>query len=204
MLAKMEHYKFDCYKIKLGVENDLEIMEALRQHTNARFRIDANCAWTADETIRKSKEFKKLGVELIEQPLQAHQYEEMEEVMAKSTLPLIADESCHNLKDIKKCVGRFHGINIKLMKCGGISPAYQMVQAAQKANLQIMIGCMTEGSIGISAMAHLAPFANYIDADAALLLANNHSKGVEVGEDGALIFPENMNGLGAKLIQSIA
>jgi len=116
MVAKMKETPFPLYKIKLGTPDDLEIMEALRRETNAVFRVDANTAWSVEQTIYFAPELEKLGVEFIEQPLKADNWEGMKRVYEESSLPIIADESCILESDVEKCAGYFHGINIKLMK----------------------------------------------------------------------------------------
>src|SRR5208283_5577377 len=115
------------YKIKLGTPDDLNIVRELRLHTPAIFRVDANCAWTAEQTIHNSRELKSLGVEFIEQPLKADDWQGMKRVFAESALPVIADESCLVEEDVPRCLGFFHGINIKLVKCGGMTPARRMI-----------------------------------------------------------------------------
>jgi len=198
MVQKMKAMPWPLYKIKLGTQEDIEIVEELRSHTNALFRVDANCAWNAEETIKNSHELKRLGVEFIEQPLPGEDYEEMKEVYQHSALPLIADESCIVEDDVARCHERFHGINIKLTKCGGLTPARRMIDAARKLEMKVMVGCMTESSVGISAIAHLAPLLDYVDMDGALLLAEDIATGVQVKPDGVVYAKEN--GTGAKLM----
>ena len=199
MIEKIKQKQWPIYKIKLGMENDMEIMRQLRKVTNAVFRIDANCAWGVEEAIQNSKKLKELGVEFIEQPLKADNWEGMKILKEKSTLPIIADESCQKLEDVQKCAEFFDGINIKLMKCGGITPALKMIQKARTLNLKIMAGCMTESSIGISNMVQLAPLLDYIDADGAMLLATDIASGAQF-QNGKIIFPDGF-GSGAKLLQ---
>lgn len=198
MAEKLKEMPWDLYKIKLGTPHDIEIVKELRKHTNATFRVDANCGWTAEETIRNSHELKKLGVEFIEQPMKADAWEGMKEVFAHSALPVIADESCIVTSDVSKCFGYFHGINIKLMKCGGLTPALQMIREARSLNMKLMMGCMTESSVGISAIAHIAPMLDYVDMDGPMLISNDIAEGVILTREKA-IFPER-NGIGAKLI----
>lgn len=166
-------------KIKLGTPNDLEIVRALRRETKAAFRVDANTGWTPEETIEKSKELAALGVEFIEQPLPAEQLEAMEEVYAKSALPLMADENSVVPEDVPRLCGRFHGINIKLAKCGGIQPALRMVSLARTLGLKVMFGCMIESSICITAAAQIGALADYLDLDGPLLITNDPYRGVE-------------------------
>jgi len=199
MVEKMRAKPWSVYKIKLGVPEDLEIMKALRAATDVPFRIDANCGWTVKEAIEKSVELKKLGVEFIEQPLRGGEFDEMKDVYEKSALPVFADESCVSESDVKKCFGRFHGINIKLMKCGGLTPARRMIEEARKLGLQVMAGCMMESSIGISAVAQLLPLLDYIDMDSILLIKKDIAEGVKILENGEVVFPEE-NGIGVKLL----
>ncbi|MEK6476150.1 dipeptide epimerase [Catalinimonas sp. 4WD22] len=200
MVQKMKAMPWPLYKIKLGTEEDLEIVRELRKHTDAIFRVDANCAWGVEETINNSVELKKLGVEFIEQPMHANDMEGMKEVFKHSVLPLIADESCITETDVAKCHNHFHGINIKLTKCGGLTPALRMIAEARELNMKVMVGCMTESTVGISAIAHLSPLLDYVDMDGALLLAEDIATGVKVKPDGVDFAQEN--GTGAKLITS--
>lgn len=198
MIERIAEMQWDCYKIKLGTPDDLELVKKLREHTSAVFRVDANCAWTAEETIEKSKQLQDLGVEFIEQPLPADQWDAMEEVFLKSALPIIADESCLSVEDIEKCIGTFHGINIKVMKCGGLTPALKMIKKAKNLELKVMVGCMTESTVGISAIAHLLPLLDYADMDGALFLRKDIATGVTVTPEG-FHFPDEP-GTGVKLI----
>ena len=168
------------YKIKLGTQYDLDIVRELRKHTEAVFRVDANCGWTAEETIRNSEELKALGVEFIEQPLPAEDREGGRLVFQNSALPVIADESCIEPSDVARCHELFHGINIKLVKCGGMTPARRMIQEARQLGMKVMIGCMTESTVGISAIAQLLPLLDYVDMDGASLLAQDIASGVSV------------------------
>lgn len=198
MVRKMEEQPWPIYKIKLGTDHDLEIVEALRARTDAVFRIDANTAWTAEQTIAYSPKLKALGVEFIEQPLKADDWEGMKKVYAASALPVIADESCHVEADIARCYGFFHGVNIKLMKCGGLTPARRMAEHARQLGLKVMVGCMTESSVGISAIAQLLPLLDYVDMDGAMLLSEDPATGVTLDADGYARFPSE-NGTGAGL-----
>jgi L-alanine-DL-glutamate epimerase-like enolase superfamily enzyme len=195
MVEKLQEMPWNLYKIKLGTEDDLLIVRELRKYTQAIFRVDANCGWTPEQTIQNSFELKKLGVEFIEQPLKADNWEGMKEVYQHSALPLIADESCIVETDVKKCYQFFHGINIKLMKCGGITPALRMIAEARELNLKVMVGCMTESSVGISAIAHIAPLLDYVDMDGPLLLTNDTAKGVKITREGAVFSSENGTGV---------
>jgi L-alanine-DL-glutamate epimerase-like enolase superfamily enzyme len=175
-------------KIKLGTPRDLEIVRALRRETRAVLRVDANCAWSPGETIEKSRELAALGVEFIEQPLPPAELGAMEEVYAKSALPLIADESSVVPEDVPRLSGRFHGINIKLVKCGGIQPALRMVELARAFGLKVMFGCMIESSLAATAAAQIGALADYLDLDSPLLITNDPFRGVEY-ERGRLRLP---------------
>jgi len=198
MVYKLNETPWKLYKIKLGTDYDLDIIKALRQHTNATFRVDANCAWTAQQTIDYSKELKNLGVEFIEQPLKAHDWEGMKKAFADAALPLIADESCIVEADVLRCAGFFDGINIKLTKCGGLTPARRMIAQARQLGMKVMMGCMTESLVGISAIANIAAALDYVDMDGAMLLSNQIAEGVNITENG-VIFSE-IKGTGAKLV----
>jgi L-alanine-DL-glutamate epimerase-like enolase superfamily enzyme len=199
MLAKMEEKPWPIYKIKLGTKEDVAIVKALREKTSAVFRVDANCAWGVQETIDNGVALKKLGVEFIEQPMAAAEWEGMKRVYEKSVLPLMADESCLVPEDVSKCVGHFHGINIKLTKCGGLSPALKMIQEAKNLGLKTMVGCMTESSVGISAIAQLLPQLDFVDMDGAMLLKNDIAKGVVINSQANVIFP-SLGGSGIELL----
>jgi len=188
------------YKIKLGTPEDLEIVRSLRQQTDAVFRVDANCAWTAEETIRNAVSLKELGVEFIEQPLPPDDWQGMREVYRGSVLPVVADESCQVEADVDRCAGYFHGINIKLHKCGGLTPARRMIARARQLDMQVMVGCFTESTVGISAIAQLLPLLDYVDMDGALLLAEDVATGVSV-DRGRVKYPQE-NGCGVRLLTS--
>ena len=199
MVAKMREFPdWPVYKIKLGTPHDLEIVRGLRQHTDATFRVDANCGWSADETIANARELEKLGVEFIEQPLPPDAWDDMARVYRESVLPVVADESCITERDVARCRGFFHGVNIKLVKCGGLTPARRMIDNARKLGLKVMVGCMTESSVGISAIAQLLPLLDWVDMDGALLLARDVATGVTI-ERGVCRYPE-VNGCGVTLL----
>lgn len=195
MVAKMQEKPWPIYKIKLGTDNDIAIVEALRKHTDATIRIDANAAWQAEEALEKIIAFKDLGVEFIEQPLAKNDWEGMKYLFDKSPLPLVADESCVFEQDVEKCSGHFHGINIKLTKCSGITPALRMIKNARALNLKVMVGSMNESTLGSAAIAHLMPLLDYVDADGPLLLEEDVATGLTFKNDGHII-TTNEPGLG--------
>lgn len=189
MVRKMEELPWPIYKIKLGTPDDIAIVTELRKHSDSVFRVDANCAWTVEETLLNAKKLKELNVEFIEQPLKADDWKGQREVFKNTVLPIVADESCITEEDIAKCNQHFHGVNIKLMKCGGITPGRRMIAEAKKLGLKTMVGCMTESSVGISAIAHLLPELDYVDMDGALLLKEDIASGVTI-KNGKTYYPE--------------
>ncbi len=200
MVAKLnEKPDWPVYKIKLGTPDDLEIVRQLREQTDAVFRVDANGAWSVEETLRNAEAMKPLGVQFIEQPLAADNIDGMETIYRESALPVIADESCLVPADVVSCHKRFHGINIKLCKCGGLTPARRMIDHARDLEMQVMVGCMTESTVGISAIAQLLPLLDYVDMDGAVLLAEDIATGVTVVR-GQCHFPDE-NGNGVQLIK---
>ncbi|MFK8162418.1 MAG: dipeptide epimerase [Lewinella sp.] len=192
MVAKLKAFPWPVYKIKLGRgDDDLAIIRALREHTESPFYVDANTGWTARQTIELSQQLANLGVVFIEQPLKTDDLTGQREVFAHSALPILADESCQTEADVARCAEYFHGINIKVVKCGGLLPARRMIAEARQLNLQVMAGCMTESSVGISAIAQLLPELDYADLDGAMLLANDPAEGVTFDpKTGFAVFPE--------------
>lgn len=178
MVTKMQERPWPFYKIKVGVPGDVELVTELRKHTTAAFRVDANAGWSLEEALEKIPQLKELGVELVEQPLAKDNREGMAVLFAQSPLPLLADESCVAEADVDACHGLFHGINIKLTKCSGITPALRMITRARELNLRIMLGCMNESTIGSAALAQMAPLADFLDMDGPLLLAEDVATGL--------------------------
>ncbi|WP_037318303.1 dipeptide epimerase [Salegentibacter sp. Hel_I_6] len=199
MVQKIKEFPWPLYKIKLGTEDDVAIVKELRKHTNSVFRVDANAAWTADQAVENAKALKELNVEFLEQPLKANDWEGMQKLYRESVLPLIADESCIEESDVEKCAGYFHGINIKLTKCGGLTPGKRMILKGKSLGLKVMVGCMTESTVGISAIAQLLPLLDYVDMDGGLLIKNDVADGVKV-YDEKVHFPER-NGTGVELYE---
>ena len=200
MVAKLaEMPGWPLYKIKLGTARDVQIIRGLREHTDAVFRVDANCGWAPGEAAALSTEMAQQGVEFIEQPLPPETRKAQAELFRNSSLPLIADESCVGEADVLRCVDHFHGINIKLCKCGGLTPARRMIAAAHDHGLKVMVGCMTESSVGISAAAQLTPLLDYADLDGAVLLAKDAGDGVQLRQ-GQFVFPSEP-GLGIRTLR---
>jgi len=180
---------FPLLKIKVGLDTDEATMEAVRSVTRKTLRVDANEGWkTKEEAVRKINWLESQGVDLVEQPLPAHQIDDMRWVRGKVHIPVIADEASLHPADIPKLAGAFDGINIKLMKCGGIQEALRMIHVARSVGLKVMLGCMIESSIGITAAAHIAPLVDYVDLDGNLLISNDPVRGVTVRQ-GKLVLP---------------
>lgn len=194
MIGKMQAQPWPVYKIKVGGSDDLRILEALRAHSDAPFRVDANAGWSLAEALELLPHLSALGVELVEQPLAKGDDEGMRQLMAVSPLPLFADESCVGESDVARCTGLFHGINIKLTKCGGITPALRMVAEARRKGLGVMVGSMSESTIGSSAIAQLAPLVDHLDNDGTLLLDGDVASGLR--REGGRILASGRPGLG--------
>ncbi|MBS1600066.1 MAG: dipeptide epimerase [Bacteroidetes bacterium] len=179
MIFKIKEKQWPIYKIKLGTPDDITIMTSLRQQTDAIFRVDANAGWTLGEALEKIPVLKDLGVEFIEQPLAKDDWDGMKILFRESSLPLIADESCVYEQDVEKCNQHFHGINIKLTKCGGITPARRMIDNARNLGMKVMVGSMNESTIGSAAIGHLVPLLDHVDMDGPLLLSDDIATGLQ-------------------------
>jgi L-alanine-DL-glutamate epimerase-like enolase superfamily enzyme len=201
MVAKLqERSDWPIFKIKLGTDDDLAIVRELRRHTDALFRVDANCGWTAAQTIELSAQLAELGVEFIEQPLPPDASDQdKHRVFRDSALPIIADEDCQTREDVVRCAGHFHGVNVKVNKCGGLTPALQMLREARALGLKTMVGCMVESAVGISAAAQLLPLLDYADLDGSTLLADQPVTGVVVRRGNVQLPPRH--GCGGELLR---
>lgn len=188
------------YKIKLDARGGMQLVRELRAHTEAIFRVDANCSWREEQVLSWAEDLAGLNVELIEQPLAADAYMHMRSLKGKSPIPLMADESCQVEQDVDRCIDCFDAVNIKLVKCGGLTPARRMIARAKQHGLQVMVGCMTESSIGIAAGVHLLPLLDFADLDGALLLERDIAQGLQ-WHHGYCQLPTEP-GLGVHLIES--
>jgi L-alanine-DL-glutamate epimerase-like enolase superfamily enzyme len=185
---------FPILKMKMGIPGDLALLDRAIQRTGKKIRVDANEGWDLDTALMVSKELAERGIEFMEQPIPHHKHEELRTLKRLSPLHVILDESIVNPEDVEQCKSQGHGINIKLMKCGGITPAIELIKEARRLGLSVMLGCMIETSVGITAAAHLSPMVDYADLDGHLLISNDPYDGVKV-EEGKLILPTG-NGLG--------
>jgi L-Ala-D/L-Glu epimerase len=192
-----EAEEFPVLKIKVGLKTDEETLDAVRSVTKKPLRVDANEGWTdREEAVRKINWLEKLGVEFIEQPMPAAMQDDIRWVRSKVHIPIIADEACLHPGDIPRLREAYDGVNIKLMKCGGMLEAFRMIQIAKSLGMKTMLGCMIESSIGVTAAAHLSPLVDYSDLDGNILIANDPWSGVKV-RNGKLILPGGP-GLGLK------
>ncbi|GAC1455685.1 MAG: dipeptide epimerase [Ktedonobacteraceae bacterium] len=189
--------EYPILKVKLGTKHDIEIIKAIREVSNATIRVDANSAWTPKEAIKTINALAPYTIEFIEQPVPSHNLEGLKLIHNNVPVPILADESSVTVEDIPQLVGCVDGINIKLMKCGGIRHALKMIHVARAHHLSIMLGCMIESSLAITAAAHLTPLVDYADLDGNLLIENDPYEGVKV-EDAKLLLPDEP-GLGVKV-----
>ena len=184
-------------KIKVGTKHDLDIIKAIRDVTNAVIRVDANTGWTPKEAIKTINVLAPYNIEFVEQPIVAHDLPGLKLIRDNVPIPIIADESCVTVEDIPRVAECVDGVNLKLMKCGGIRHALKMIHVARAHNLRVMIGCMIESSLAITAAAHLTPLVDYADLDGHLLISDDPYVGVTV-EKGKLVLPDSA-GLGVKV-----
>ncbi len=168
-------------KVKVGLENDAEVIEAVRSVTNKPLRADANEGFkTKENAVAKINWLEKQGVEFVEQPLPAANLEDMNWIRSRVHIPIIADEACLHPRDIPRLAPHFDGVNIKVDKCGGLMQAWRMIQIARALGLKVMLGCMVSSSVAISGAAQLSPLVDYADLDGNLLISNDPYEGVQV------------------------
>lgn len=183
-------------KIKVGTEQDVERVRAIRDVTDAMLRVDANAAWTPKEALHAIERLLPFGIEFVEQPVAGHDLAGLRFVRERSPLPIVADESCVTLADVPRVAECCDGINVKLAKCGGITNALKLFAAARAHCLKVMLGCMVSSSLAITAAAQISPLVDYADLDGALLIADDPFIGVRV-ERGRLLLPSEP-GLGVQ------
>lgn len=170
--------RFGRLKVKVGVPGDRELIQAIRSVSSLPLTVDANQGWTDKEhALREIEWLQTQGVIMVEQPLPKDDLEGLRWLTESSPLPIILDESVQGPADVLRLQGCCHGINIKLMKCGGLAEARKMIDIARLQGMQVMLGCMTETTCAVTAAAQLAPFADYLDLDGNLLIANDPFRG---------------------------
>ncbi len=188
---------FATLKVKMGMPGDRDFLLTVRKFTTKPIRVDANEGWrTREEAIDHLRWLAGMGVELVEQPLPAGDPEGIAWLRERTEIPLYADEDILGYPDLVRVAGAYDGVNIKLMKSGGLREARRLIGAARNLGLKIMIGCMIETSVGISAAAQLAPLADATDLDGALLVLNDPFEGV-VAQDGQIHLGD-FAGIGAR------
>lgn len=182
--------QFNILKVKLGRENDKEMIETIRSVTDLPIAVDINQGWKDKEkAIDEIFWLKEHGIVMVEQPMPKEQRDDIAWLTEKSPLPIFADEAIQRLKDIKNVAGAYSGINIKLMKCTGMHEAWKMLNYARAIGMKVMVGCMTETSCAVSAAAQLSPAVDFADLDGNLLISNDRFKGMEVVK-GKIALPD--------------
>lgn len=192
----LEAEQYPILKVKLGTDQDVEILRAIRDATDKEIRVDANCGWTVKRAIRMLPILDEFGVTVLEQPLPPHDLDGLAVITAQADIPVIADESCLTAVDIPPLIGKVDGINIKLAKCGGLREALRMIAVARAHGLLVMVGCMIESSLGITAAAHFTPLVDIVDLDGAALLADDPFIGARI--DGGQVTLPTGPGLGVR------
>lgn len=187
-------------KVKVGTKNDIAMMEAIREVSSATIRVDANTAWTPKEAIRMINALAPYNIEFVEQPIAPRDLTGLKLVRDNVPVPIIVDESCVTIEDIPRLTECVDGVNFKLMKSNGMTNVLKMIHVARAHNLSVMIGCMIESSLAITAAAHLTPLVDYADLDGHLLIDNDPYEGVKV-VNGKLLLPD-APGLGVHKTQS--
>lgn len=178
-VADAEQYPI--LKVKLGTDRDMEIVRTVRDAApSKRLRVDANAAWAPSHAVRMCDFLADHGVELVEQPVAQHDIDGLRFVRSHSKLPIVADESCLVANDVPKLAGAVDGVNLKLAKCGSLREAVRIVHVARALGMTVMAGCMIESSLGISAIAQLAPLLDHADFDGAALLADDPFSGTTI------------------------
>jgi len=187
-----ENAQYPIIKLKLGSDDDIARVAAVRAaRPDARIYVDANAGWSPEEAVRRVKALAPYDLEMIEQPVAKNDIEGMGYVQAHTEIPIVADESVRSLADVEAlATAGVKGINLKLMKVGGLIPALEMLRRGKELGQKIMLGCMSETSIGVTAMAHLTAWADWIDLDSPLLIKNNPFDGLQYDEQARIHLPD--------------
>jgi L-alanine-DL-glutamate epimerase-like enolase superfamily enzyme len=189
MLAKLDEIRdHPVIKVKLGFPEELEVVEAMRARYTGTLRVDANEAWEPEEAVRKLETLARLDVEFCEQPIPAGTPERLRFIRERSRVPIVTDEDSKDASDLAALVGCVDGINVKLVKCGGIRGALAMIHTARALGFRVMLGCMVESAILTTAAAHLSPLVDWADLDGPFLTARDPFAGVTY-ENGKLVLP---------------
>ena len=191
--------KFNILKVKVGLDTDVQMIEAIRSVTDVPLAVDANQGWKdRSKALDEIFWLKEQGVVMVEQPMAKDRPEDNAWLTERSPLPIFADEAIQRLADVPSMSGIYSGINIKLMKCTGMREGWKMAQLARALGMKVMVGCMTETSCAVSAAAQFSPYVDFADLDGNLLIANDRFSGVTV-EEGRLVLPDRP-GIGVKLL----
>ena len=191
--------KFNILKVKVGLDSDVQMIQAIRSVTDVPLAVDANQGWK--DRVKALDEIHWLasqGVVMVEQPMAKDRSGDNAWLTERSPLPIFADEAIQRLADVPSMSGIYSGINIKLMKCTGMREGWKMAQLARALGMKVMVGCMTETSCAVSAAAQLSPYVDFADLDGNLLIANDRFSGVQVA-DGRLVLPD-LPGIGVRLL----
>jgi L-alanine-DL-glutamate epimerase-like enolase superfamily enzyme len=180
---------FPILKIKVGGPGDVDAVKAIRAETDAVLRVDANGGWSVDEAIDRINRIEPYGVQFVEQPIAPGNPDGLRRIRQRTHLPIVADEDARTATDLPALAGCVDGINIKLMKCGGLREALRMIHVARALGMQVMLGCMVETSLSLTAAAHLLPLADYSDLDSAALLERDPFAGFTV-RNGKNVLPD--------------
>jgi len=182
------------YRIKLGSRRDIDTLRFLREKTTAPFFVDVNGGWTLEKALDMIEPMKQFGVQLLEQPLNSHDFAGMAKLKKAMKrkgcdIPVFADESWRTVKDFERCAEVFDGINIKLAKCGGLTPVRETIEKARKLGLKVAGANTVESSVGASAMAQVAPLLDYVGVDGPLLVDKKIGSGIRL-EKGKILYPD--------------
>ncbi len=190
MLAKLDEIReHPIVKVKLGFADDVDVLEAMRARYTGTLRVDANEAWTPEESVRKLEMLAKLDIEFCEQPIPAGSPERLRFIRERSRVPIVTDEDSKDARDLLALAGCVDGINVKLVKCGGIRGALEMIHTARALGLKIMLGCMVESAILTTAAAQLSPLVDWADLDGPFLTARDPFAGITY-DRGKIVLPE--------------
>ena len=182
------------YRLKLGSRNDIDTLRFLREKTTVPFFVDVNGGWTLKKALEMIEPMQEFGVQLLEQPLNAFDFEGMAKLKKemkrkKCDIPIFADESWRTVKDIERCAKVFDGINVKLVKCGGLTPVREIIERARELGMKVAGANTVESNIGASAMAQLAPLLDYVGVDGPLLVEKKVGTGIRL-DKGKILYPD--------------
>jgi len=192
---------FPMLKVKLGAPGDVDNLRRIRARYRGRLQVDANTAWSASDAVRVLRQIEPLGIELVEQPVPREDLDGLRWVRERSPIPVFADESCHHVGDIANLAGRADGVNLKIMKSGGIRAMQRTIHAARAHGMKVMLGSMVESSLALSAAAQLAPLVDYLDLDGHWLLKHDPFDGAP-GERGQIVLSD-LPGLGVRAVSGV-